>query len=148
MTNSVNYHAVSNRLGGVQIWALPEGTTDGRSPVRINLNASGEVLNKQGWGIFHTVNSFVGPRQKKNLVRVNSWFVEIDDGTKPEMLKKIRSGLKPTMVVESKRGYHVYFACLDTDFELCKKTWDEIMKKRLIPFYGGDKKAADICRLS
>jgi len=110
--------------------------------VRIN-RAHAHEWNKRGYGIYHTVNFFKGRRKKANLVCINSWFTEIDAGTKTDMRKIIERGPVPTMIAETKRSYHVYFKAKDGTPE----NWDAIMKHRLIPFYNGDPKAADITRL-
>lgn len=99
--------------------------------------------NAKGFGIFHTVQSFYLGRKKSDLVGLNAWFVDIDGGDKPSMMKRIESGLPPTMVVETKNGYHVYFRCINGTLE----NWDAIVVNRLIPFYGGDKRAKDIARI-
>lgn len=100
-------------------------------------------LNESGHGIFITVNDFSGARQIKNIKRVNAWAVDIDTGTKEEMATKIRSGLTPSLVVETKRGYHVWFLASDAEPEY----WNAIVLDRLVPFYGADKNARDLCRV-
>jgi len=99
--------------------------------------------NKQGFGIFVSVNSFKGPRRKENLKRIVAWAVDLDTGTKSEMEIKIQSGLTPSLVVESKRGYHVWWRSKDGE----PQYWDAVMLDRLVPFYGADKNARDICRV-
>lgn len=113
-----------------------------RGAFRIN-RKDAEKYNREGYGIFQTVNYFLGPRRKENLVEINAWFVEIDSGTKESMLAKIKRGLVPTMIVETKKGFHVYWKAKDGKTE----NWKDIVQNRLIPFYGGDKKAKDICRI-
>lgn len=99
--------------------------------------------NSKGFGIFHTVQSFFGPRQKSHLVGLNAWFVDVDGGDKASIMKRIESGLLPTQVVETKNGYHVYWRCVDATLE----NWNHIVVNRLIPFYDGDKKAKDLARI-
>jgi hypothetical protein len=100
-------------------------------------------LNDQGYGIFWTVNEFDGSREIENLVKINSWALDIDTGTKPEMLSRIKLGLHPSMLVETKRGYHVYFNAKSA----CPEHWNTIMEEYLIPFYGADPKAKDLARV-
>ena len=139
-------------LGRVFIYALfdRDTCTSKKDIKRINLKDA-HTLNKEGYGIFHSVNSFYGTRKKENIARINSWFVEIDldsQEEKPEVLKKIRdSGLIPTQIVESKNGFHVYWACYDDSLERCVSTWERVVKRGLIPFYKADTKASDYTRI-
>ncbi|MCM2323508.1 MAG: RepB family DNA primase [Oligoflexia bacterium] len=99
--------------------------------------------NSRGFGIFQTVNEFRGPRRIANLVRINAWAVDMDAGTKPEMMARIHAGLIPTMVVETKRGYQAYWAATDAKPE----NWNSIVLDRLVPFYGADPNARDLARI-
>ena len=72
-------------------------------------------LNKQGYGIFWTANEFENKeRTKDKLKHIHFWLADIDKGTKAEQLKKILAlRIKPTMIVETKRGYHCYWKAKD-----------------------------------
>jgi hypothetical protein len=98
--------------------------------------------NQKGYGIFQTVNWFIGPRRKSKLQGINAWAVDIDTGSKEQMLLKIHQGLIPTLVVETKRGYHLYWKAKDGS----ERTWKAIVWDRLVPFYGADRNAKDLCR--
>ena len=99
---------------------------------------------EQGQGIFWSVNAFHGARQIANLERICAWAVDIDDGTKEEQLAKIeQSPLVPSLVVETKRGYQVYWRAKDGT----AGNWNAIVLERLVPFYGADKNARDIARI-
>jgi hypothetical protein len=100
-------------------------------------------MNDLGFGIFWTVNEFNGPRRKESLVRINSWAVDLDSGTKLEQWKRIKKGLLPSLVVETKRGFHVYFNAKDGTPE----RWNEILSDRLVPYYQADENAKDLCRI-
>lgn len=102
-----------------------------------------EKWNEQNFGIFWAVNSFRGRRRIENLLRINAWAVDIDQGTKDEQWAKIRRGLKPSLIVETKRGFQIYFLAVDADPE----NYTHILKDRLTPFYGGDQKAMDLPRI-
>lgn len=110
--------------------------------VRIKPEEASE-WNQKGFGIFHTINSFNGARKIENLTRINCWAIDMDEGEKPAMLERVRSGLVPTRVVETKRGFHVYFAAKDAKPE----HWNSIVLDRLVPYYGADKKARDMARI-
>lgn len=98
--------------------------------------------NQKKWGVFWTVNEFDGTRQIKNLKRIISWAVDIDDGTKEEQRSRIKKYPTPTIVVETKRGYQIYFHTKDATLENHKEIQD-----RLMIAYGGDKNAKDIARI-
>lgn len=99
--------------------------------------------NKKQFGIFWTVNEFNGPRRISNLTKINAWAIDLDHGSKQEQLLKINSGIPPTMVIESKNGYHVYWRSKNATAE----NWNAIMLDRLVPFYGADKNARDLARI-
>lgn len=97
-----------------------------------------------GYGIFATVNSFNGPRRKENLTSINAWAVDMDEGTKQQMHDKLqRSPLVPTFIVETKRGYQAYWAAQDGKAD----HWNAIVLERLVPFFGSDANARDLCRI-
>ena len=99
--------------------------------------------NEKGYGIFKTVNSFRGARRNENLVGINAWAIDMDGGDKNAQLERIKSGLVPTLVVETKNGYHVYFAAKDAT----AKNFKSIMVDRLVPFYKADPRAKDLARI-
>ena len=99
--------------------------------------------NADGWGIFWTVNEFKGPRKKENLTRLRAWFVECDSETKDKDLKRLQSKLMPSMIIESKRGFHAYWFAKDATVE----NYSDIIESRLVPYYRGDPNAKDISRI-
>lgn len=67
--------------------------------------------NKKGYGIFWVVNDFEGARKKENLTKINYWYCDIDGGDKKSQMEKIDGlQLPPTFIVETKNGYHCYWA--------------------------------------
>lgn len=71
-------------------------------------------LNKQGFGIFWTPNTFNGQRKVENLKEVRFFIADIDDGTKEEQMERIKSlVLKPSVIVETNKGYHCYWRVKD-----------------------------------
>jgi hypothetical protein len=125
-----------------QIYVLHDSDPKNHPMVRISL-AQAAAYNAKGYGVYQTINEFNGPRRIKNLVRINAWAIDIDDGSKDSQLARIRQGLTPTMVVETRRGYQVYWAAKDAKPE----HWNEIVLKRLVPFYHADPKARDLARI-
>lgn len=97
-----------------------------------------------GFGIFMTVNDFDGARRKENLRRINAWPIDIDAGTKQEQHARLHSSpLPPSVIVETKRGYQAYWMAKDAQ----AKHWNAIVLERLVPFFGADKNARDLCRI-
>jgi hypothetical protein len=98
-----------------------------------------------GWGVFCTLNTFNGARRKENLTRIEAWAVDMDEGDKLLQHARIESSpLIPSIVVETKRGFQVYWAAQDG-----AKTehWNAIVLERLVPHFGADKNARDLCRI-
>ena len=109
--------------------------------------------NSNGWGIFWAVNDFKnGIRRYVNLEKINAWFIEIDDGTKEEMVTRAQRGLTPSALIETKKGLQLYWYCKDDlfkdkDRESVIDDYKKVLKFRLLPFYGGDNRACDACRI-
>lgn len=100
--------------------------------------------NRQGFGVFWSVNEFNGARRIENLAKINAWAVDMDEGTKSEQRDRIlRSPLVPSMIVETKRGFQVYWNAKDGRGE----NWNAIVLDRLVPFFGADKNARDLARI-
>jgi RepB DNA-primase N-terminal domain len=99
---------------------------------------------ERGHGIFATVNTFAGARRKANLTRINAWPIDIDAGTKPEQAKRLmKAPLVPSLIVETKRGYQAYWCAKDGHAE----HWNALVLERLVPHFGADKNARDLCRI-
>ncbi|KAB2900485.1 MAG: hypothetical protein F9K40_09265 [Kofleriaceae bacterium] len=96
-------------------------------------------------GVFATVNSFFRPTRRKEFVdRICAWAVDIDAGDKADQRRRILgSPLVPSIVVETRSGYHVYFLSRDGRPE----HWNAIVLERLVPYFGADKNARDLCRI-
>lgn len=92
-------------------------------------------FNDLGHGIFWTFNEFKENRRvKENILKINFWAIEIDNGSKELQLEKIKAGPVPSLVIETKRGFHVYFFAKDASVE----NYRGILVDRLIPYYGAD----------
>ncbi len=125
-----------------RIWAMYDPDPRGVFPVANGREA--ERLNRERNGIFRTLNRFDGPRRMDNLVAIEAWSVDLDDGTKEEQLERIKaSPLVPSSVVETRNGYHVHFAAKEGTAD----GWPRVMEERLIPFFGADRNAKDIARI-
>lgn len=97
--------------------------------------------NQKGFGVHFTPNDFEGSRRASNLVRINFWIADIDEGTKPEQMSKIRKlPIHPTRIVETKRGYHCYWKALDATAENYRK-----IEEGIIRLLGADPQCKDVC---
>ncbi len=137
--------SVSSRLTNtVHLYALHDSDKSQATGGAFRISSrDAKTWNEKGYGIFQTVQVFKGRRKIDNLIYINAWAVDMDEGTKPEMMKRIEAGLKPTMIVESKNGYHCYWKAKDAT----KSNYRNLLELRLVPFYKGDKKAKDLARL-
>lgn len=121
-------------------------TAESKPAIAIKDKAEAAYWNtpELGYGIFATVNSFNGPRRKENLTRINAWAIDMDDGTKQQMHDKLEAFIAPpSLIVETKRGYQAYWFARDARPEC----WDYIVLERLVPHFGSDANARDLCRI-
>lgn len=102
-----------------------------------------KIANEEGHGIFWVVNDFEGRRVVENLRRINYWYADLDSGTKAEQLERIATHLKPSLVVETQKGHHVYYKATDATLG----NWDRIVKRGIVPALMGDPRATDPLRL-
>lgn len=117
------------------------GMKGGQPPIE---TTKPDLLNKAGYDIFWVVNEFEGPRRlAKNLTKINYWFIEVDDVDKETQLRTLKnSPLRPSLIVESKRGFHAYWRAKEATLE----NWRPVMS-RLVNFFSSDPKATDPLRL-
>jgi hypothetical protein len=110
-----------------------------------------EYTKLAGYGVFFAVNEFGNVlnehgnrRYEANATRATACFIDFDDGTKQEQMERIETfTLKPSAVVETGRGYHVYWFLEPTaDFRL----WSRI-QTALATVYKGDTACSDPARL-
>lgn len=130
------------------LYAMAEG---GGPCVALKPMTAKQANEEKGLGIFWTVQEFNGPRKKENITQINGFAVDIDGGDKPAMNKKIKNGLRPSMLIETKSGYHAYWLFTEpmavNYSEDLEARYLATMEKRLLPFYGADKNAKDLCRI-
>jgi hypothetical protein len=106
--------------------------------------AEAAAWQEQGYGIFVSVNEFEGPRRKECLRKIRAWAIDIDGADKREQHRRLLSSpLVPSMIVETKSGFHAWWIARDAKPE----HWNAIVLERLVPFFGSDKNARDLCRI-
>lgn len=122
-----------------QFYAFNDSNPEDRGYTRIFKEQASDY-NEKGYGIFWTVNSFRGDRRIENLSRINSWFADLDN-IKPTVSELCKL-FYPSMIVETKSGFHVYVNCEDAT-QLNYKT----ICKRLTYALGVEKSVFDLARL-
>ncbi len=106
--------------------------------------AEARKLNAEGYGVFWVPNRFEGRRVQANLKEIRFWFCEVDSGTKPQQIARLRkSPLLPSVVIESARGYHAYWKVRG---QASPEHWKSI-ERGLVRVLQGDPKATDLLRL-
>jgi hypothetical protein len=101
-------------------------------------------LNEKNYGIFWPVQEFKSEvRRIENLLRIRSFGLDLDSETKEKQIERIRSGLIPSLVIESKAGFQPYLDCIGID----PISFKFIMEDILIPFYKADPNAKDLARI-
>ena len=130
------------------LYRMLDASPNGMIPVQ---KAQARDWNEKGWGIFWTVNDFGGQaRRKENLRKIIAWAVDMDDGTKEQQHALLsRSPIVPSLIVETKSGFHAYWlaAAHREDGPPKADHWNAIVLERLVPFFGSDKNARDLCRV-
>lgn len=132
-----------------------------------------EVLDlerqKDGYGIFFTVNGFTGgKRTSDTLTNINGFFCDIDYPDKinktPEAIKQYKQdllmemcdeGLIPTYIVETKNGFHVYWMLvvpiylntLNPDQQNRLKVLYRDIEEAILKRFDGDPAAKDAARV-
>jgi len=99
------------------------------------------TLNRQGAGVFLTVNETDGKgRKRDNIVSIRALFVDLDGAP----LKPVRDfDLKPHLIVQSSPGkYHAYWFAVDIPPQSFSH-----MQKGLASMFNGDPVVHDISRV-
>lgn len=129
---------------GNQLYKMLDQKSAGFTPAIPIDEVEAIEANTEGYGIFWALNQFHSSTRKiENLKSIVAWAVDIDDGEKSEQLEKIKSGPIPHLVVETKRGFQIYFRAENASPEY----WNSIVLDRLVPFYGADARARDLARI-
>ena len=107
-----------------QIFAMHDTERNGMIPIK---NSECQSYNNRGYGIFLAVQKFKNNKRSiANLLAIRCIFIDIDDsaGTKEEIMETLNnSPLVPTIIIETKNGYHVAWV-------LDRKNWVIMDDKR------------------
>lgn len=104
-----------------------------------------EAYNKKWAWIFFSINS-MNPweRDKANVTHVNARACEIDNLSKDDQLKLVAvSPIKPSLIVESNKSFHMYWFAKDWTIE----NWNKICWGLRNFFWGDPAIASDISRV-
>lgn len=83
-------------------------------------------LNLKGYGVYLVPNK--GGRANAEITHFQSAFFEVDDvpfKTQRQVIKDFadKTGIKPTIVLRARKGYHVYYRFVESDWKL--PNWTE-----------------------
>ncbi len=108
------------------VYRYIDQTGEGRMPVSSGTRR--DDLNAQGYEAYFTVNGFKGATdaKKENATSLNAFFIDIDDRKDPAELEAIKTRLMPTYILETMRGYHLYWMLDETIYreECTPEEWD------------------------
>jgi hypothetical protein len=131
----------------MQLYRMHDAPDASKAAIPVADAAEARTWNtpEKGFGIFRTVNSFDGPRRKEFLARIVAWPIDIDEGDKADQANRLMAApLSPTAIVETRRGYQAYWAARDG---ASASNWNAIVLERLVPYFGADRNARDLCRI-
>jgi hypothetical protein len=137
--NALDEHAKIHRIYTLQDGGLDRSPPQEHTVSNIQSAAILNIKNREGKGVFTSVNEFTSARKKDKLKRIRAIYQEDDNGFEGEF------PLVPTLVIESSPGkYHRYWVINDDKMTLAQ--FDAIMST-MVAKYGSDKAAKDVCRI-
>lgn len=99
-----------------------------------NIKPQLDQLNADGFCVSLVVNA--GGQHDADITRINSYFIDMDDGALDEQMDKISAfPLKPSLIVVTQKSLHCYWFAEDTSDALAR--FREI-QKALIRHFGSD----------
>lgn len=99
--------------------------------------------NDKKFGIFWCVNEFKDiARKKENLTKIVTYYADIDARNKNHQFETLKKGLKPSLIIETKRGFQAYWNVSDGSIA----NW-KIIIDRLGDYYNSDPNARDVLRI-
>lgn len=99
-------------------------------------NAMGDNANENG-----------NLRHNANTSAFNAVFVDYDAGRGPEVIKALSSRLPPSAIVETKKGYHVYWLLDRSNGAITDADAWQVVQDAAILVFGGDPAAKNSSRL-
>ena len=116
-----------------------------------------EDLNTIGYEAYFTVNGFkdTPDNRRDQCTSINAFFVDIDGRKEAAELERIKELLMPTFIIETMRGYHIYW-CLDEPLyreEMSPEDWAHTMiqweqiEQNIVLALDADKVVKDVTRI-
>ena len=104
-----------------------------------------EWYNKKWAGVFFSINSMKPwERDKASVTHINARACEIDDLSKDDQLKLVAvSPIKPSLIIESNKSFHMYWFAKDWTIE----NWNKVCWGLRNFFWGDPAIASDISRV-
>jgi hypothetical protein len=130
-----------------------DSTGNNRPPVSSNVVRPD--LNLAGYEAYMTVNGFAdcNDNTKDKCTNINAFFCDIDDRKDLAEIEKIKAKLEPSFVIETKRGYHLYWLLDEVIYKSEVENWDEIVsvweriEQNIVEELNADKAVKDITRI-
>lgn len=125
----------------MRLVARKEGDSSG-GLFDVSLQAARDY-NAKGYAILTPVNDIPKGFKLDDVTGVKYWYAECDykDSHKPTLQQILNAFIWPSKVVETKSGYHIYWAAKDGT-----KAKYRTIQDRLCALYGGDNNARNINR--
>lgn len=125
----------------------------GRIPVSSNVVRPD--LNLLGYEAYQTVNGFsdASNNKKEECINLNAFMVDIDGRKDPQELEKIKEILIPSFIIETGRGYHIYYLLDEPIFKSEVDNWDELVsqwekiEQAIVAKLNGDPAVKDVTRI-
>lgn len=114
-------------------------------------------LNEIGYEAYFTVNGFkdAPDAKREHCSSINAFFIDIDGRKDEKELEAIKARLEPTFIIETMRGYHIYW-CLDENLykeEMSETEWAKALaewegiEQSVVTALNGDKVVKDLTRI-
>lgn len=103
----------------------------GRGRLPVSSNEIRPDLNKDGYESYFTVNGFAdcADNTKEQCINLTSFFVDIDGRKELSELEEIKKKLEPTFIVETAKGWHIYWLLDEPIFREEVANWGEAVKQ-------------------
>lgn len=128
----------------IRYFVMKDAENENKDCREVKTPAECKKYNQKGYGVFMTFNTFKGTRRlAENVTEICFWACDIDEGTKEEQMKRINAlVIKPSIIIESKKGFHCYWKAKNATIKNYGKIEKGIIKK-----LNGDTHCKDPLRL-
>lgn len=137
-------------MSNYQLWAFDDNKLRALPAKRITSKKQIVELNKEGYGIFATVNKFNQFRRENDLADLVAFYADFDDGTKEEQQKTIAMCPTPTRIVESRNGFHCYWQIKNNmigEYGINALENYKFVQQLIVNCTGADKSVKDAARV-